>query len=187
MHAPIAPSTLEGRHSVLLTASNANRARDALLATLAGDDGVVLLLATDDADDAVDRLVDGGTSTEELGVVDASGDCTVTSGVAEVGCVDGPGDLSDLGVETSERLERLARRSDRTVVGLDSVGALLTRRDISAVFRFLHVLSGRTRTDDAAFVAGIDRSAHDRETLSTIAELFDEVVPCSDGESAASE
>lgn len=176
MYVQLTPSAVEAGSSVLLAGDDESVVREQLLAVLADGGGAALLVTAGDATAALERLDDLGLDRDRLGLVDASGACTVESGVAEVACVDGPGDLSGAGVEVSERLERLATRYDRVLVGVDSLSALLDARDLPAVFRFLHVLSGRVRASGAVLVAGLDRSGHDGETVGTVAELFDEVV-----------
>lgn len=180
MYAPLDLTTVDAGGSVLLAGSAAADVRDHLLETLAEPRYAVVLLATADGADAASELVDGGVSADALGVVDASSSAPAPADVAAVDAVDGPAALSDLGVAASEHVERLDARYDRLAVGLHSVTALLEDQQVPAVFRFLHVLAGRANAADATFVATIDRTAHDDDTVATVAELFDDVVEVSD-------
>lgn len=180
MYAPLDLSAADTGSSLLLAGSDAAAVREQFHAVLAADGGAsVLVLATADAAGAIESIVGHDVPRDTLGVVDATGERAVTEGVAAAGCVDGPGELSQLGIESSEQLERLGHRYGRVHVGLDSVGALLGVQELPAVFRFLHVLVGRVRSENAVFVAGIDTSAHDDETVATVSELFDDVVAVS--------
>lgn len=177
MYAPLDLSAANAGSSLLLAGSDASAVREHLHAVLAADGGSsVLVLSTHDAAAAVESLDARDVPRDALGVVDVTGERAVTDGVAAVGCVDGPAELSQLGIESSEQLERLGHRYERVHVGLESVGALLGAQELPAVFRFLHVLVGRVRSEDAVFVAGIDTTAHDDEAVATLSELFDDVI-----------
>lgn len=134
----------------------------------------VLLVTTSDPESGLDGLRRRGIGSEAIGVVDASGSDVEFAAVAQSAAVAGPGSLSELGVAVSDRLERLAHRYDRVIVGLDSVSDLVAASSVPATFRFLHVLRGRVRVGDAVLLATVDGSAHDDESLRTVAELFDE-------------
>lgn len=175
-HAPIDPAELAPGTSALVRSAGRESGRDALHACLATDDAAVLVVATTDAQSAVDDLRERGVGPEAIGVVDASGDGVTPSGVAEAAAANDSGALSSLGIAISDLLDRLDNRFDRVYVGLDSTSDLLDAAPLPVTFRFLHVLRGRIRTSDAILVATIDRSVHDEETLLTISELFDEIV-----------
>lgn len=184
MYVPLDLSAAESGTSVLLVGDGEPTVREYAHETLAGPGGdAVLVVTTADGRGAVEGLTERGVDRDAIGVVDASGSETITSGVAAVASTDGPGALSDIGVAASEHVEQLGARHERTAVGLHSVTALLDVHVVPAVFRFLHVLDGRVRSADAVLVATIDRTAHDAETVRTVAELFDDVVdvPPEDG------
>lgn len=177
MYAPLELSSVASGSSVLLVGDGERTAREYAHATLAGPErDAVLVVTTAGGYDAAEALAGRGVNRDRIGVVDASRSDTIESGVAAVASIDGPGALSDIGVAASEQLEQFGARHDRTSVGLHSVTALLDVHVVPAVFRFLHVLDGRVRAADAVFVATIDRTAHDAETVGTVAELFDRVV-----------
>lgn len=161
--------------SLLLVGSD-GRTREKLVDAMAEarDGEAVLLLSVVDADDVVAHLRTRGVPADALGVVDATGTTRSGDGVAEYASVDGPGALPTLGIEASDRLDRLGHRFDRLRVGLHSATGLLAARDCAAVFRFLHVLSGRINAADATLVTTLSTSAHDEGTRLTLAELFDE-------------
>lgn len=165
--------SVDGGTSILVV-GDATGARERLLDAFAeGDDGV-LLVTTGDASAAVQSLRDRGVPPASIGIVDASGAHDAPDGVAEAASVDGPGALSRLGIESSDRLDRLGHRFDRVRVGVDSVDDLVEASPVPAVFRFLHVFAGRARTDDALLLATLS-TAVDDETRRTLAALFDHV------------
>lgn len=164
--------------SVLVCASDRSTGREWLRAGLAEvDEGAaVLVVATEDANEAVEALRTRDVDPGAMGVVDASSAGPTLSGVAEASAVDGPGSLSALGIAISDVLDRLAHRFDRVYVGFDTASDIVAAAPLPATFRFFHVLCGRMRTGGAVLVATIDRRGHDEEVLRTIAELFDETV-----------
>lgn len=165
---------IEAGTSVLAIGDD-NTTREQLLDALAeGDDGV-LLVTTGDASADVQALLDRDVPAGSIGIVDASGAGVTPDGVAEAASVDGPDSLSQLGIESSDRLDRLGHRFDRVRVGLCSIDGLLAASPLASVFRFVHVFAGRTGTDGALFVATLDSEVDD-ETRRTLAALFDLVV-----------
>lgn len=178
MYAPLDLSTVESGSSVLLVGDGEHAVREHAHETLAGSESAaVIVLTTADAVGAVEALATRGLDRDAIGVVDASASSdAIATGVAAAASTEGPGALSEIGVAASEQIEQLGARPGRTCVGLHSVTALLEVHVVPAVFRFLHVLDGRVRAADGVLVATVDRSAHDPETVSTVAELFDDVV-----------
>jgi len=174
---PVDPSSLAEGTSALLTAPDRETARDQALASLADvEDHGALVVSTDGARRAVDRLRRQGIAADAIAAVDASPAGEVPDGIAGGAAVDGPGALPQIGVAASDHLERLDHRYERVIVLLDSTSDLVGASSLPGAFRFLHVLTGRVRTADAVLVATLDSSEHDEETRRTLAELFDEVV-----------
>lgn len=165
-------------HLSLLVGEDRQIGRDRLLDALGSVEGstAVLLATTTHPASGLDDLRRRGLDPEAIGLVDASGEGNEVSGIAQSAAVDGPGSLSALGIAVSDRLERLAHRHDRVVVGLDSITDLVEASSVPATFRFLHILKGRIRVGEAVLLATVDGGAHDEETLRTLAELFDETV-----------
>lgn len=176
--APLDVAGLAAGSSVLFSAPDGSTGTDTLLASLgtADDRTAVLVVATGDARDAIDRLRERGVRSDAIGLVDASGAGVTAGGIAEAQAVSGPASLPKLGIGISDVLDRLSHRFDRVVVGLDSTTTLIQAASLPATFRFLHVLVGRVRNEEAALLAMLDRSAHEEDVLRTVAQLFGEVL-----------
>lgn len=91
----------------------------------------------------------------------------------QVSTVKHPGDLTSIGVESSEMLSTLSASSRSLVAGFDSVTTLLQHADLQQVFQFLHVFTGRVSSADARCYYHLDPAAHDEQTMATLAGLFD--------------
>ena len=57
-----------------------------------------------------------------------------------------------------------------------SLSTLRMYADLQAVFRFLHVFTGRIQSVDGLGVFAIDDSAHDDQTMNTLKQLFDGIL-----------
>ena len=84
-----------------------------------------------------------------------------------------PSDVSALGIAISECLANWADTENQTVVCVDSLTALLHEIEPELAFRFLHTLVGRVQAAEARACYTITPSAHDDQTLATLADLFD--------------
>ncbi|AAG19117.1 MULTISPECIES: hypothetical protein [Halobacterium] len=137
--------------------------------------------------DSANRVIDafdgvGDAETATLGVVDC---VTKQQGMggerrdAElVRYASSPNDLTGIGIELSELLQRLyeQRDSTRNRILLHSLSTLLMYSDLQTVFRFLHVFTGRVQSADALGLFTVDGAAHDAKTVSTLKQLFDGVI-----------
>lgn len=94
--------------------------------------------------------------------------------------VESPQDLTGLGITLGEQLTDMA--GDDVVVTFDSLTAMLQHVDTRRAFRFLHVLTSRASASDGVGHFHIDPAAHDRETLATIASVFDARARFRDGD-----
>ena len=117
-----------------------------------------------------------------LSVGDRSGDDFSTGRTEDdrwsVDAIENASDLTGLGIELSEFLER-AHETDaaaRPRLCFDSLTALLQYADLKRVFRFLHVVTGRVKSANGVGHYHLDPDAHDEQTLATIKGLFDAVV-----------
>jgi KaiC/GvpD/RAD55 family RecA-like ATPase len=97
--------------------------------------------------------------------------------------VNSPGDMTGVGIGVSEQLRRFAEEeTEHTRVVFDSLSTLLMYSDAETVFRFLHVLTGRIDSVDAAGLFTIDPTTHDHETVNTLKQLFDGAIEMRDAE-----
>jgi hypothetical protein len=159
-------------------------------------DGECLLFVTlaDAPDDrlAAWRAHDGREEPEEVGFIAAGG--TIRSAAAETAAVDfpdprttirtlsNPGDLTGLGLQTTEFLSAWEDGDRPIAVCFHSLTTLLQYVETQQVFRFLHVLTGRVGAVDARAHYHIDPSAHDERTINTLKPLFDAIPSFEDGE-----
>lgn len=99
----------------------------------------------------------------------------------QVVSVSSPGDLTGLGMRIADCLSAWEGDGNRTVVCFDSLTPLLQFVDTSRAFRFLHMVLSRLAAVDAAAHVHMDPTAHDEQTVTTLASLFDVVVRLQDG------
>ncbi|WP_458204451.1 DUF7504 family protein [Haladaptatus sp. NG-SE-30] len=93
-----------------------------------------------------------------------------------VSAIGDPADLTGLGIQISEYLERWAHTDNQIVVYLDSLTALLQFVDINRVYRFLHVLGGRITSVDGHAYYRLDPDAHKRQTIAILESLMDAAI-----------
>lgn len=89
--------------------------------------------------------------------------------------VDSPGNLTDLGVTLTERLETSDDRDSRTVLCCQSLTVLLQYSEDDEVFQFIHTLTGHLDRFDATGHFHLHERAHDDETVAAFRSLFDRV------------
>lgn len=89
-----------------------------------------------------------------------------------------PEDLTGLGITLGDPLSKWS--SDPTLVGLDSLTAMLQYVDLQRAFRFLHVFTRRLGAVGGRGVFFIDPDAHDDREMATLRPLFDTVVVSDD-------
>lgn len=155
-----------------------------------------------DESPALGGIVSVGQTAEEIGAdtserrAPGQSPETVLDDVWSVRAVEEPGDLTGIGIEMSELLSKLSEAAEKSesesevlseisgesdsgpqiVVCFDSLTALLGHADLERAFRFLHVATGRVRSDDAVGYYHLDPEEHDAETLATLRTLFDAVL-----------
>lgn len=124
----------------------------------------------------------------ELVVVEAREDGSDGSDLPDSVTVlsESPGDLTWLGVHTSEYLTRWHEADERIGVCIDSLTSMLQYAELEKVYRFLHIFSGRVETADARAHNHIDPRAHTRQELHTLKQLCDTVVTYEEGADDAS-
>lgn len=155
-----------------------------LLAVGADDgEGAIVVTTKDSARRIVAEYGDlvGDVEAANLGVVDAVTRQQGASGELDhdwIRYASSPVDMTGIGIRLSELLEehRVARAIERNRILLYSLSTLLMYADLQTVFRFVHVLTGRTASADALGVYVVDSTAHDDRAMSTLDQLFDGVV-----------
>lgn len=157
-------------------------ALDVLARGASDGDGSVIVTTRDSADRV---LADFETLLAEperahVGIVD----CVTqhqgrsTSDTEFVKYASSPTDMTGIGIKFSEFVEEfyIERGLERNRVAVDSLSTLLMYSDIQTVFRFMHVMTSRIDDADAIGIHVIESTAHDREDLNTLKQLFDGVV-----------
>ncbi len=92
-----------------------------------------------------------------------------------------PADLTEVGVRTTELLDRWSATDRQSVVCLDSVTDVLRHVSFETAYRFLHVFSNQLDAVDAVGHVHMDPTAHDDRTVQRVMELFDAVVEHDEG------
>lgn len=94
----------------------------------------------------------------------------------QIDSVADPNDLTTLGLRISEQLSAWESSDVQPVVCFHSLSALLHETELSRVFRFLHILTGRFSVGGAVSHFHLDPQAHDDKTIKTLRPLFDAVL-----------
>ena len=168
----LAGPAMSGKHDLLLD----------LLAEGAKSGEGVLIVTTNRGAESVFEAIEArlGRVPEGFRIVD----CVSERGGGDVGYpeerveyVSSPADLTGIGIGVSEQLRRLAE-SDiaRVRVGFHSLSTLLMYAELEAVFRFIHVLSGRIEGIDGLGFFTLDPTTHDENTVNTLKQLFDGMI-----------
>jgi len=111
-------------------------------------------------------------------VVSESGGPSDLDGI-EVETISSPSDLTGLGIAIGEFLS--AWEGD-TVVCFDSLTAMLQYVTVETAYEFIHTITGQLYAADARAHFHIDPTAHDSQTVDSIASLFDATIRLGDGE-----
>jgi hypothetical protein len=93
--------------------------------------------------------------------------------------VSDPGDLTGVGIATTELLRRAADDGAAPWLGIHSLSTMRMYATVDRLFRFLHVLVGRVRALDGVLVAALDG---DGEDAAVLAQPFDGRLDVRDGD-----
>jgi KaiC/GvpD/RAD55 family RecA-like ATPase len=156
-------------------------------------DGTIVVTTKDGGEDVREDLREllGRDDGGPLGVVDCvskqqgmnpsqSDDITYASS---------PKDMTGIGIQLSEFLQKFYKDGGikRNRILLHSLSTLLMYSNLQTVFRFLHVFTGRVQSADALGVFVIDSTAHDKQTMSTLQQLFDGQIEVREADDGGSE
>lgn len=127
-----------------------------------------------------------GAVPETLRVVDCiseQGGGTTDYPDEQVEYVTSPGDLTGIGIGTSEQLRRFAEAdAERVRICFHTLSTLLMYSEIETVFRFVHVLTGRVDSIGALGLFAIDPTTHPEGDINTLKQLFDGMIELREGE-----
>jgi KaiC/GvpD/RAD55 family RecA-like ATPase len=155
---------------------------DILASGVENGEGAIIVTTKDGADRVLDDF-ETRTPYEDRPV--AVVDCvTRQQGVADtrdddrIKYASSPVDMTGIGIKLSEFLQTFYRNQgvERNRVMVHSLSTLRMYADLQAVFRFLHVFTGRIQSVDGLGVFAIDDSAHDDQTMNTLKQLFDGIL-----------
>ncbi len=118
----------------------------------------------------VARLV-RGQGAREVRVIDCTGSGVDSEDVASAQ----PGDLTRIGVRLSGFLEEFPPDCKETLVVIDSLNALLMYSSLKTVYRFLHTLVGRLRSQGTGGRFLISRRGMNAQEYHTLLTLFDQI------------
>lgn len=150
-------------------------------ASFDADDAAVVISTTRPVSEALSTLRGAtGVSPRRLRGIDCSRDSAGDQrGISSVGS---PSDLTGIGMHADRHLGELADAGYQPRVGLVSVSTMLPLSSFRPVYRFLHVLTGRTTATDSVCVVVLDSEAHDDRVVAAFTSLFDQRVEVREGD-----
>jgi len=114
----------------------------------------------------------------ELAIIEATGDTNSPPGLPGDWPVEirheAPGDLTGIGIQSSEFLTRW-HNADDVAVCVESITAMLQYVPIQTAYRFLHVLTHRVTHAGATAHYHMSPGAHSEQELGTLKQLFDAI------------
>ena len=97
--------------------------------------------------------------------------------------VSDPGDLTGIGIRTSEFMRQLQASCETVGLGVHTLSTMLMYSDLRRVYQFLHVLTGRVQSND--FRGGfVLEDVGDLRSNSVLRQPFDGLVEVRDGDEA---
>ena len=156
-------------------------------------EGAIVVTTKDGGEDVRERLREllGREESGPVGIVDcvSKQQGMTPSDTDEITYASSPEDMTGIGIQLSEFLRTFYEDTGvtRNRILLHSLSTLLMYSNLQTVFRFLHVFTGRVQSADALGVFVIDETAHDRQTMSTLKQLFDGQIQVRTGDDGGSE
>lgn len=87
-----------------------------------------------------------------------------------------PNDLTGLAIRVRDALSELTTDSTRLSLGFDSLTPLLQYNDVTATYKFLHLVTGQLSQANATSAFRLDPRAFDDRTVNKLRSLFDDEV-----------
>jgi hypothetical protein len=115
--------------------------------------------------DAVRSQVAGGTLA-----------CTDGGGDPRTWYVTSPGDLTGTGMSATRAMQAAVTDGGRPRLLVDSISTLLQYNSLERLYRFLHVITGRTSNVGGITIQIVHSDAHTERETATLGQLFDAVV-----------
>lgn len=102
---------------------------------------------------------------------------------AQVKHVNGPGDLTGMGVCAGRLMEKFKNRPVRLCI--DSLSTLLMYSSLPVIFRFVHLLNGRIHAADGLSVGVVNEGMHDERTMAALRQLYRAALEVETGDNAS--
>lgn len=154
---------------------------DLLLDVLATDTDAIIITTNTSAETLREDYSTSG-DPGQLSIIDcvsrSSGLETADS--EDVRYVSAPSNLARISTAFTDLSEQYTNGAVQ--VGLHSLSPLLVDNDLRSVYRFLHILTGQVRSADWLYLATLDPTMHDEQTVNTVSDPFDGVVETRDHE-----
>jgi KaiC/GvpD/RAD55 family RecA-like ATPase len=89
-----------------------------------------------------------------------------------------PVDLTGIGVRISQFFDDflIKRNIPKIQLHINSLSAILMYSNIQTVFRFMHIFTGRIKTNGALGIFVLDSGMHDEHIIATLKQLFDGII-----------
>ena len=89
-----------------------------------------------------------------------------------------PVDLTGIGVKTGQFFEEyfVKKNIQRIQLCINSLSTLLVYSNLKAVYRFLHVFTGRIKAAGGLGIYVIESGIHDMQAITTLSQLFDGII-----------
>jgi hypothetical protein len=89
-----------------------------------------------------------------------------------------PVDLTGIGVRISQFFDDflIKKNIPKIQLHINSLSAILMYSNIQTVFRFMHVFTGRIKTNRALGIFVMDSGMHDDHIIATLKQLFDGII-----------
>ncbi len=96
--------------------------------------------------------------------------------------VNGPADLTGMGVWSGRLLEEFRERPVRLCI--DSLSTLLMYSPLQVIFRFVHLLNGKIIANGGLSVGTADEGMHDEKTMAALRQLYRAALELKEGDNA---
>jgi KaiC/GvpD/RAD55 family RecA-like ATPase len=91
--------------------------------------------------------------------------------------VDGPADLTGIGIRISQFFEEFSQKNIVKVqLHINSISTILMYSNIQKVFRFLHIFTGRIKTNGGLGIYVVESQMHDKQNIAILEHLFDHTI-----------
>lgn len=117
---------------------------------------------------------------DRIGIIDCVSK-TLGSTVGEnqnIKIASSPVDLTGIGVRISQFFDEflMKKNNQKIQLHINSLSTILMYSNIQTIFRFLHVFTGRIKSNGSLGIYVIESGMHDNQTIATLKQLFEGVI-----------